>query len=43
MMGIGIFEMLFLFAIAGIAGLVVAYFVVRAAVRVGNRDQTSDQ
>ena len=40
MFGIGIMELLILLAIlvAGLAGLAVLFFVIRAAVRAGNRD-----
>ena len=42
MFGIGIMELLILIVIlvAGLAGLSVLYFVIRAAVRAGNRDDT---
>jgi len=42
-MAIGYMELLFLLAIpvAGLAGLAVLYFVIRAAVRADDRDGTS--
>jgi hypothetical protein len=43
MFGIGIMELLILIVIpvAGLVGLAVLYFVIRAAVRAGNRDDTA--
>ena len=43
MFGIGIMELLILLVIpvAGLAGLAVLYFVIRAAIRAGNRDDTA--
>lgn len=43
MFGIGIMELLILLVIpvAGLAGLAILYFVIRAAVRAGNRDDTA--
>lgn len=43
MVGIGIMELLILLAIpvASLVGLAVLYFVIRAAVRAGNRDKAS--
>lgn len=41
MFGIGIMELLILLAtlVVGLAGLAVLFFVIRAAVRAGNRDR----
>ncbi len=45
MFGIGIMELLILLAIpvAGLVGLAVLYFVIRAAVRAGSRDETAQK
>jgi Tfp pilus assembly protein PilW len=45
MAGLGIMELLIVLAIpaVGVAGLAVLYFVIRAAVRAGNRDNTADK
>ena len=43
MFSLGIMELLILLAIpiAGLAGLAILFFVIRAAVRAGNRDDTT--